>query len=301
MGKTVEHKPSLIIVDDEEVLLGMLRQALGEQGYECRTFTDPRKALEGLDSSRADVLITDIAMPGMRGLELTREAKRIRPDMIVIIMTGFVGDFSYDQAMETGASDFIKKPFTVQELVMRIKHVGMQEKLRTISITDELTGLLNRRGFFALAEQQMKLHIRTKISMALLFADLDLFKTINDTWGHQQGDAALTSMADIFRQTLRESDIIARMSGDEFAVLLMDTPESSIALITDRLQENIRSFNDRNHVPFKLSISLGIVAHDPNRVCTIDDLLKEADDLMYQNKLRKKPGTQGVDAEQAPS
>ena len=301
MEKTVEHKPSLILVDDEEVLLDMLRQALSEQGYMCRTFTDPRKALAGLDSSAAEVLITDIAMPGMRGLELTREVKRIRPDMIIIIMTGFVDDFSYDQAMETGASDFIKKPFTVQELVMRIKHVRMQEKLRTISITDELTGLLNRRGFFALAEQQMKMQVRTKMSMALLFADLDLFKAINDTWGHQQGDLALTSMADIFRQTFRESDIIARMSGDEFAVLLMDTPENNIVVITDRLHENIRSFNDRSGVPFKLSISIGIVAHDPDRVCTIDDLLKEADDLMYLNKLRKKEGTDGINAGQGRS
>jgi diguanylate cyclase (GGDEF)-like protein len=214
--------------------------------------------------------------------------------MVVIIMTGFIGDFSYDQAMDTGASDFIKKPFTVQELVMRIKHVRMQEKLRTISITDELTGLLNRRGFFALAEQQMKIQARTRMSMSLLFADLDQFKAINDTWGHQQGDLALASMADIFKQTFRESDIIARMSGDEFAVLLMDAPENNTALITERLQENIRSFNDGSGVPFTLSISIGIVAHDPERASTIDDLLKEADDLMYRNKLRKKEGRDGA-------
>lgn len=288
MGKTVERKPSLILVDDEAVLLNMLAQSLSGQGYECRTFTDARAALVELSSAAGEILITDITMPGMRGLELTREAKRIRPDMIVIIMTGYVDDFSYDQAIEAGASDFIKKPFTIQELLMRIKHVRMQEKLRTISITDELTGLLNRRGFFALAEQQMKMQVRTKTNLALLFADLDLFKAINDTWGHQQGDLALTSMADIFRQTFRESDIIARMSGDEFAVLLMDTPEKNIALITGRLLENIQSFNDRCSVPFKLSISLGIAVHDTERAGSMDDLLKKADDLMYSNKLRKK-------------
>ena len=143
----MEHKPSLIVVDDEEILLTMLGQSFAEQGFPCRTFKDAKSALTALESSPAEILITDITMPGMLGLELTREAKRMRPELNVIIMTGFVDDFSYDQAIEAGAADFIKKPFTIQELTMRIKHVKLQEKLRTISITDELTGLSTGAAF----------------------------------------------------------------------------------------------------------------------------------------------------------
>lgn len=288
----MEHKPSLIIVDDEELLLSMLKQQFDEMGFACRTFTEARSALASLGSSPPEILITDIAMPGMRGLELTREAKRMHPEMNVIIMTGFVDDFSYDQAIDAGAADFIKKPFTIPELMMRIKHVKLQEKLRTISITDELTGLLNRRGFFALAEQQLKVLSRARMDTALLFADLDYFKQINDTWGHQQGDLALIAMADIFRQTFRESDIIARMSGDEFAVLLIDTPEKNIATVTDRLEQNITAFNQQGGAAFTLSISIGISRTcSETKSCSIDGLLKEADDMMYRNKLRKKQGS----------
>ncbi len=287
----MDHKPSLIVVDDEELLLSMLKQSFAEHGFPCRTFPDAQSALAALASAPAEILITDITMPGMRGLELTREAKRMHPDLNVIIMTGFVDDFSYDQAIDAGAADFIKKPFTIQELMMRIKHVKLQEKLRTISITDELTGLLNRRGFFALAEQQLKVLSRAKMSMALLFGDLDGLKAINDTWGHQQGDLALIAMADIFRQTFRESDIIARMSGDEFAALLVDTPEKDIPIVSDRLYQNIASFNEHGGAAFTLSISTGVSQACPeSRSCSIDELLKEADERMYRNKLQKKQG-----------
>ncbi len=284
----MEKKPQLIIVDDDVPLLDMLKQSLLDEGYSCDVFTDGRTALSGLADSTAEVLITDITMQGMRGLELTREVKRIRPEMIVIVMTGYVDDFSYDQAIEAGASDFIKKPFTLKELMMRIKHVKMQESLRTISITDELTGLLNRRGFFALAQQQMKIFSRMKGNMVLLFADVDDFKVINDTWGHQRGDEALIALAGIFKETFRESDIIARMSGDEFAVLLIDTPEKNISLINSRLREKITSFNNESGSDYELAVSVGMVVYDHEQQRSIDDLLKEADGLMYEEKLRKK-------------
>ena len=268
----------------------MLKESLEALGHPCLTFKNAKDALAGLASSLPDVLITDISMSQMSGLELTKEAKRIRPDLIVIMMTGYIEDFSYDQAIEAGAADFIKKPFTIQELLMRVNHVKMQEKLRTISITDELTGLLNRRGFFALAEQQLKMAGRTKAEMALLFADVDSLKTVNDTFGHQEGDRALTAIADIFRETFRDSDILARMSGDEFAILLIDASEENISLITERLDRAVSAFNKRGHVPYTLSLSTGIVAFDGDTQRSMDALLKEADALMYREKLKKRTG-----------
>jgi two-component system cell cycle response regulator len=284
----MEQSGLVIIVDDEKSMLEMLRHSLGEEGIDCEAYSNGADALARIQSSDADMLITDIAMEGMRGLELTREAKRVRPDLNVIVMTGFVNDFSYDLAIEAGAADFIKKPFTTQELLMRIKHVKMQEKLRTISITDELTGLLNRRGFFALAQQQLKLFSRSKGRMALLFADVDRFKAINDSWGHQKGDEALLGLAGIFRDTFRESDIVARMSGDEFAILLIDISEKGLSLIHSRLRQNIDAFNAQSRGLYTLSISIGMVKYDRERHVTIDDLLRDADELMYREKQRKR-------------
>lgn len=281
-------KPSLIIVDDDEPLLGMLRDASGSEGYSCVTFTRAETALSEIESLRFDVLLTDIVLPGMKGLELTSRVKHMRPEMIVIVMSGFTTDFSYDDAIRAGASDFIKKPFTVHEMLMRIRHAKMQERLRALSFTDDLTGLPNRRGFFAFAQQEMKLALRTNQKMVVLFADLDDFKVINDTWGHDAGDEALVRASSIFRETFRDSDIIARMGGDEFAVLLIDAQEKSFIAAKERLQKCIARYNARRDGSFRLSVSVGMAVFDPEQPKTIDELLKTADDQMYEEKQRRK-------------
>lgn len=286
----MDPKETVIIVDDDESLLYMLKEALVKGGYACEAATRAAAALKQIEKTAFDFMITDIIMPGMKGLELTEKAKQLRPEMIVIVMTGYIEDFSYDQAIEAGASDFIKKPFTIYELLMRIKHVKMQERLRAMSITDELTGLLNRRGFFALAQQQLKVVSRTKGDLALLFVDIDDFKTINDTWGHHAGDEALTTIAGIFKQTFRESDIVARMSGDEFAVLLLDTPERNFTIIQHRLQKNLDAYNAQKSGGYRLAISMGVAVYQHEHRCSIDELLKQADAVMYEQKQRKKSG-----------
>lgn len=284
----MEKKQSIVIVDDDESLLDALRESCVMEGYVCATHTRAETAAGEIERNPYDVLLTDIVMPGMKGLELASRAKQLRPGMIIIVMTGFIGDFSYDEVIRAGASDFIKKPFTIQELQMRIRHARMQERLRELSFTDELTGLPNRRGFFAFAQHQMKMVNRAGGKMALLFADLDDFKSINDTRGHLEGDAALVDAANVFRETFRDSDIIARMSGDEFAILLIDARETSLAGVTERLQKQIDAFNARTGGLRRLSVSIGMAVYDPRQPCTIDELLKQADDRMYAQKQRKK-------------
>jgi diguanylate cyclase (GGDEF)-like protein len=284
----MNKRTRVVIVDDDEILLDVVKNALGSTLYSCETFTAAEDALRHVSREPCDMLITDIVMQGMEGLELTRRVKRLRPDTIVIVMTGFSNDFSYEQVIEAGASDFIKKPFSVHELLVRIKHVIKQEKLREMSITDELTGLPNRRGFFAVAQQQMKIANRTRGKLALLFADLDEFKSINDTWGHGKGDEALVSIADIFRKTFRESDLIARMSGDEFAILLLNTPEENFGIIRQRLQKNIDEYNERAGATFSLAVSIGMAVYDHEQPCSIDGLLQQADARMYEQKQQRK-------------
>ncbi len=160
----------------------------------------------------------------------------------------------------------------------------IHEKLHLTSITDELTGLLNRRGFFNFAQQSLKLANRTNKKMVLLFADMDKLKWINDVLGHHEGDSALVDTVNILKNTFRESDIIARMGGDEFAVLFMETPESDFKIIYNRLQKNIEAFNAQKIRRYKLSISTGSVKYNPESPCSIDELLKRADTSMYENK-----------------
>ncbi len=161
----------------------------------------------------------------------------------------------------------------------------MEERLKEAAITDALTGLFNRRGFLTLAEQQLSMAQRNKRNMALIFMDLNKMKEINDTLGHKEGDQALMDTANLLRKTFRESDIMARMGGDEFAVLLTETSKRDIDhIIFEHIQRNIKSHNEQNGRAYQLSISMGIAHYDPERPCSIGDLLTVADTMMYKEK-----------------
>jgi len=285
--QSLDKKDSILIIDDDAVILKFIKIVLEMEGYECETAISSQAALERVQSTPFDIMITDIVMPGMNGLELTGKAKGIRPNMSVIITTGFVDNFSYDKAIEAGASDFIKKPFTEKELIARIKHVKMQQEIRNLTLRDELTGIYNRRGFFALVEYQFNLAKRSKTGMFMLYADLDNLKIINDTLGHQEGDRALTMAADILRKNFRQSDIIARIGGDEFVVFPVGTSADCVDKILERLQKALEAYNAENNRGYSLSISAGISFYDPERPCTIDDLLAAADRSMYERKMNK--------------
>ena len=163
-----------------------------------------------------------------------------------------------------------------------------EEKLLSLSNTDELTGLFNRRGFFALAGQQLKISQRLKKGMSLLSADLDGLKKINDTFGHQVGDRALIETASILRECFRDVDIIARIGGDEFVILLIEPSHAKLDAYTARLQRKIEQRNCRYERNYTLSISIGIAHFEPGSPCTIDDLIARADGLMYEQKRNKK-------------
>lgn len=164
----------------------------------------------------------------------------------------------------------------------------MEDRLRIMSLTDDLTGLYNRRGFFALAEQQLKLSIRLKKKMFLIYTDLDNLKTINDEWGHQEGDVALIETAKLLRDTFRDSDIVARIGGDEFVALPIADNEHDALLVVDRLRKNLEAANLTHEHPYNLSISIGMPAFDPEHPCSLDRLLAVGDDMMYEEKKKKR-------------
>lgn len=288
MDQENDKKKSVLIIDDDIDLLKMIQTGLVSQGYHCDTAADAESALELLNQTSFDLMVADIVLPGMDGFEITEKAKKIRPDMLVILMTGFTEDFSYDRAIVAGGADFIKKPFTFQELIVRFQFVTLQEKLLKMSVTDELTGLYNRRGFFTLAEQQLRLAKREKDKVYMLYADLDNLKGINDTFGHQEGDLALIESADVLRETFRESDIIARIGGDEFVVVPIGSTKEGADIATSRLFQNLAQHNEKKQRNYTLSFSIGLAYYDPTTPYSIDDLLSKADALMYEEKQKKK-------------
>ncbi len=159
-----------------------------------------------------------------------------------------------------------------------------EEQLRSLSLVDELTGLHNRRGFLQIAEQQLWLARREHRRMLILFADLDDLKWINDNLGHAAGDMALVRAAEVIRQTFRESDLIARIGGDEFVALAPESHRSDAMSITARLKQKLDEVNSKRENDFSLSLSLGFSYFDPDNPMPLEDLLNHADKRMYLDK-----------------
>jgi len=281
----------ILIVDDEESVSNFMVSFLSKYGHCCETAKDGIEALEKIKKNSFDSAIIDIVIPLIDGITLTKELINLHPDLPIMVMTGYADEHSAELAIAAGALEFIKKPFSVDEFILRFDkmmrdHKG-KETLLALSLTDELTDLYNRRRFFVLAEQYLKVAIRAKKKLLLLYIDMDDLKWINDHCGHNQGDQALIAFASILRKTFRESDIIARIGGDEFVVLLESPDENDEMLIT-RLYENIRDYNTEVSKDYKLSVSVGPAHFGPEYFISIDELLSKADALMYAQKQKRR-------------
>ncbi len=174
------------------------------------------------------------------------------------------------------------------QVAQAIERKRLEEEIKNLSLTDELTGVYNRRGFTLLAEQEMKLAQRNKRGALLFFVDVDQLKKVNDTWGHAQGDLALIEVASILKEAFREADILARLGGDEFLVLAPDLSEENAAILNNRIQASLEARNRQGQRLYQLNLSMGIARYDPKVPCTVNELIAQADNLMYQQKHGKK-------------
>jgi diguanylate cyclase (GGDEF)-like protein/PAS domain S-box-containing protein len=176
------------------------------------------------------------------------------------------------------------RPAVIGTMVDITARKQVEEALRTLALVDELTGLYNRRGFVTLAERQLSLARRKKMSLVLIAADIDDLKGINDRFGHAVGDQALVAAASILRQTYREADIVARLGGDEFTVFPLEASNDSAPLLLDRLQNSLKAFNERHQREFALSMSTGVALLEGELSKDVQQLLSEADSQLYRQK-----------------
>jgi len=179
----------------------------------------------------------------------------------------------------------------VSELLMRAvrcaaKQYMLQAELGNLALTDELTGLYNRRGFMALAERQLKLTRRSGRGLLLFMMDVDGLKQVNDLFGHFEGDHALRRTTDVLKETFRDSDVVARLGGDEFAVLAVEADGHSEATIKARLLQCLKSISDEQS-RYKISLSVGLARFDPSSRTSIGELMVKADQVMYEQKRRR--------------
>jgi two-component system, cell cycle response regulator len=248
-----------------------------------------------LRDHRFDIVLLDLFLRDSSGLDTQRAIAIHAVDTPIVILTSRRHQPIALQAVRAGAQDFLAREGMKREMLVRaisyaIERHRLLDEIRTASLRDELTGLYNRRGFTTLAEQQVRFAVRNSRPMALLFADLDGMKRINDSFGHGFGDDALRAMTEVLRRTFRACDVLARIGGDEFVALGLDADHGGADVIVDRLQNNVAEFNAEAGRPYRLSASTGMAVFDPDQPLELDELLARADSAMYSQKRTKSRG-----------
>jgi diguanylate cyclase (GGDEF)-like protein len=176
-----------------------------------------------------------------------------------------------------------------------MKQALVDRELRQLAVTDDLTCLFNRRGFFAAAIQELRRAMRKTENLLLFFCDVDDLKMINDTYGHQEGDLALIRVADALEKTFRGSDVVARLGGDEFVVLALEANEQSEQLLRRRLTKNLKK-NSCSQDGYELSVSISAARFDPKHAVALGELMVQADKAMYEQKRKRHIATTSRDA-----
>lgn len=195
----------------------------------------------------------------------------------------------FSESVHSGTGDLFKFRELLLEAAQAVfTRWKVLHQLRTMALTDELTNLYNRRGFLLLGMHYIRLALRNAQPISLYFADLDGLKTVNDRCGHVQGDALLIGCAEVLKTTFRESDIIARIGGDEFAILAQGATGETRDAVLNRLQSSVDVMNRNVLAPYQLSVSVGVARFDPLNPVTLSELLSIADrELMIRKRARR--------------
>jgi diguanylate cyclase (GGDEF)-like protein len=284
----MEHKANILVVDDNPDKLQLLETALSLAGYAVTTAMDGVEALAAIETYQPDLIITDVMMPRMNGYEL---AQRIRGNPLtkfipVIMQTAASrGVEDLRRASEVGALGYITDPTDLELLLSRTRTLlefkAYLDVCEEAAFTDHLTGLANRRRFERHLEREVNRSLRLGHPFSLLMLDIDNFKNLNDTYGHNIGDDAIRRIGKVLREGTRGIDLAARFGGEEFVIILVETELARGMEVAERLRASVASM--QLPVAGKITASFG-VAECPSCAQTAVDIVKVADTLLYEAK-----------------
>lgn len=292
-------KEKVLLVDDSRQARTSIKEALAGQFEVFIEAEDGLAAIKSFVEEKPGFIVTDIEMPSINGYRFISTIRNMEDgrDVPIILLSGSKDSLKKKlTGFNLGASDFLMKPFENEELVARVKSLlrvrnlmeELKEKnalLEKLAVTDELTGLNNRRHFFEAAHSQMALGLRHNFMIACLIMDIDHFKKINDTYGHMSGDEVLRRTGALLRACKREGEILARFGGEEFIMCLFNTSSENASAAAERFRKLVAE-HDFSAVAqgLGITISIGVAVWPQEHVTSIDDLVKAADRALYESK-----------------
>ncbi len=282
-------KGKVLIVDDAPDTLEIIQKLLYYEGYDVAMATTGEEGVKKVEEENPDVVLMDINLPGIDGTEALRRIRILNPLQCVIMLTAFATVDNAIRALKEGATDFVKKPFENEHLIHIVNQSlekyktlkekeKLEEEVRRLSITDDLTGLYNHRHFFNTLEAELVRRGRQRTSLSLMMVDLDNFKSYNDRYGHLEGDKVLKSVGDIVKHSIRHNvDSGYRYGGDEFAVLLIGARMDRARTIAERIRSSIEQSEFQN-----ITVSVGLSEYRDH--FDLEGFVKSADDALYTAK-----------------
>ena len=291
-GTTLERLTVLVVSDQDAQarhVRALLESAAPDQFAVIEV--EPEAAVARVARGDVDVVLLVMSL-SVRRLAMFSELRVLAPGVPFLFLSESKDERQELEALRAGAQDVLpKEEVDGEQLARALRHAIERHRVHAalldLALVDDLTGLYNRRGFLTLATRDLRLARRGDETLIVTFADLDDLKRLNDTAGHAVGDRALQDTAVILRRTFRDSDLIARIGGDEYAVLVRHAGPESAAILADRLKRHLREFNRRAARPYQLSISLGFARHKASTLSSVASLLERADRALYEDKRRK--------------
>ena len=279
------------IVDDNVVNVRLLEGILKRYDFQVETAISGEGALVMVDRHTIDIMLLDIMMPEMDGIETCRLIKQTSygRSIPVIFLTALDETEEKLRAFEAGGVDYITKPFVKEEVLARLNvHMKLKraiEKLEEISVTDELTGVFNRRFAYEMIFRMIENSKRDNSDFLICYVDVDNLKIVNDTYGHSEGDRLISVVVQAFKASVRKTDYIFRMGGDEFLILL---PGATMDIANEMVRRVNNGLGDACIQDQPVSFSYGFTACGGGSDVSVDNLIKSADEKMYEQKAAKK-------------
>jgi two-component system cell cycle response regulator len=285
------YSPLVLIVDDHPDNVEVLQVRLDALGYRTVCAPDGETALEMVANSPPDLILLDVMMPRMDGNEVARRIKgdKSLPFIPIIMQTALDSTQSKVVGLDSGADDYVTKPINYAELQARmtaaLRVKALQDKLAEMAITDALTGLFNRRHLDERLDEMFEHSARLHEPLAVVMFDIDHFKKVNDTYGHQVGDVVLAQFAQLLKHAARDIDKIGRYGGEEFMVLLPGTVLDAGVTFAKRARQEVETHQfEYEGGALKCTISAGVASFPHPKVHTRQLLVKAADDALYVAK-----------------
>lgn len=282
----------LLLIEDNPGDIRLCRELLNDGSparWEIQEAHSLAAGVEHLDAEKFDLIALDLSLPDSQGLETYNAVAKEAPQTPIVILTGRDDPDLAVQVVSEGAQDYLFKDQLTPYMINRafryaVERYQLKQSLEKLSTTDDLSGLLNRRGFFQMAEHQILVSHRSLDPLILFFIDIDGLKVINDRYGHKKGDLAITATAEVLRCAFRESDLLARLGGDEFAALAVGAEAEDQILISERIQQMVDQVALEWELPFPYSLSVGSAVWDIHETQKLEQLIHKADRAMYAHK-----------------